>query len=65
MSFDNEYVEQLERLIIETLLPTYNNYYTLTGESKPELDALIIKRLERKQCALFKPKRNEIPFQRF
>ena len=56
MCVDNEYTRQLERLITETLLPTYNKYYTLTGESKPELDVLVIKHLQRKQCALFKPK---------
>ena len=58
MNFDNQYVEQLEQLITETLVPTYNNYYTLTGERKPELNQLIISLIQkRKLCALVKPKK--------
>lgn len=57
MNFDNQYVEQLERLITETLVPKYNDYYTLTGASKPELNPLIVQLIEkRKLCALVKPK---------
>lgn len=56
MNFDNQYVQQLEQLITETLLPTYNNYYTLTGERRPELNQLIITKLQQKRCALVKPK---------
>ena len=57
MNFDNQYVWQLEQLIIETLVPKYNNYYTLTGESKPEPNQLIVDLMQKsKLCALVKPK---------
>ena len=59
MNFDNQYVEQLEQLITETLVPKYNDYYTLTGERKPELNQLIISLIQkRKLCALVKPKKH-------
>jgi hypothetical protein len=36
---DNErYIEQLEKLIVNKLLPIYDEYYKLTELPKPELD---------------------------
>ncbi len=36
---DNErYIEQLEKLIVNKLLPIYDEYYELTGLPKPELN---------------------------
>ena len=34
----DKYIKQLEMLIAENLLPTYNKYYDLIKEPKPELD---------------------------
>lgn len=56
MNVENEYVRKLEELISEKLLPVYDKYYELIEQPKPELDVLVISKLDRKIPALFKPK---------
>ena len=57
MVFDTEYVQSLEQVITDKLLPVYNLYYELTKLPKPDLDVLIISNLRKKQVPkLFLPK---------
>lgn len=38
MNDEERYIEQLEKLIVNKLLPIYDEYYRLTGLPKPELN---------------------------
>lgn len=57
MSADSQYVEHLEKLITEKLLPVYDKYYSLLGVSKPDLDLPLELKAQRKIAALFLPKK--------
>lgn len=62
MQFSHTYVEELEELILGTLLPVYNRYYALKGlplpnkEINPDLLAKIVKK--DKLPALLRPYEN-------
>lgn len=54
MQNDDGYVKQLEELIVK-MVPIYNRYHEITGHKKPPLELSIIRKLTKKQPALFKP----------
>lgn len=54
MQTNDLYVQQLENVIINRLLPVYRLYYEQKGEFPPELDLEVIKRMHRQEPALFK-----------
>ena len=57
MSHDSQYVEHLEKLITEKLLPAYNKYYSLLGQHAPTLDLPAELKVKQKLPALFLPKK--------
>lgn len=56
MSADQEYIAQLENLIVTELLPVREKYYKLLGKTPPELGLSFEFKLRQKIPALFKPK---------
>jgi len=57
MSTDSQYVEHLEKIIMEKLLPVYNKYYSLLGIPKPDLDLPVELKIRQKLPALFLPRK--------
>jgi hypothetical protein len=57
MSADSQYVEHLENLITEKLLPAYTKYYSLLGQRAPDLDLPTQLKMKSKVAALFLPKK--------
>jgi len=57
MQADSQYIEHLENLIMEKLLPVYNKYYSLLGMTKPDLDLPSELKVRQKLPALFLPKK--------
>ena len=57
MSSDSQYVEHLEKIIMEKLLPVYNKYYSLLGTPKPDLDLPAELKVRQKLPALFLPRK--------
>jgi|OpeIllAssembly_1097287.scaffolds.fasta_scaffold28492_5 hypothetical protein len=53
MNDKERYIEQLEKLIVNELLPIYDEYYKLTELPKPELD-IPFSRNRRKISALLR-----------
>jgi hypothetical protein len=58
MSSNQEYVAQLEELILTQLLPIRNKYYRLLGETPPELNLTFEFKLRQRVPALFQPKKS-------
>lgn len=56
MSADQEYIAQLESLIVTELLPVREKYYKLLGKPAPDLGLSLEFKLRQKTPALFKPK---------
>jgi hypothetical protein len=56
MSADQEYIAQLESLIVTELLPVREKYYKLLGKPAPDLGLSLEFKLRQKIPALFKPK---------
>lgn len=54
MQIDEVYVDRLEQMIINQLLPIYKRYYKMQGVEAPALDVEIVKKLDRQEPALFK-----------
>ena len=54
MQTNDKYIQQLESIIINRLLPVYNLYYSQKGEVPPELDLDLVRKLRRQEPALFK-----------
>jgi len=54
MQIDEVYVHRLEQMIANQLLPVYKRYYKMQGIKMPQLDVEIVKKLDRKEPALFK-----------
>lgn len=52
MNYSNQYVQKLEEMIVNQLLPAFDKYYT--GKpfvKKPELDVLVLEILNKKRKA--------------
>jgi len=47
MNDKDRYIEQLEKLIVNKLLPIYDEYYELTGLPRPELNIPICRAAKR------------------
>lgn len=62
MQFSHSYVEELEELILGTLLPVYTRYYSLKGLRAPskDINPQLLARVEKKKkvAALFRPYEN-------
>lgn len=56
MHADQEYIAQLESLIVTELLPVREKYYNLLGKPVPDLGLSFEFKLRQKIPALFKPK---------
>lgn len=56
MHADQEYIAQLESLIVTELLPVREKYYNLLGKPAPDLGLSFEFKLRQKIPALFKPK---------
>lgn len=56
MNFERQYINQLEQLILEKLLPIYSKYYKITGQTEPELDELRPLKAKKQVPALLKKK---------
>jgi hypothetical protein len=56
MNTDQEYITQLEALIVNELLPAREKYYQLLGVQPPDLGLSFEFKLRQKTPALFKPK---------
>ena len=56
MNTDQEYITQLEALIVNELLPAREKYYQLLGKQPPDLGLSFEFKLRQKTPALFKPK---------
>lgn len=54
MTEDQHYVKHLEELVLK-LIPVYDRYYEVTGQPKPPIESNIIKKIVKKQPALFQP----------
>lgn len=52
MTEDQNYVKHLEELVLK-LVPIYDRYYEVTGDPKPPLESTVIKKIVKKQPALF------------
>jgi hypothetical protein len=52
MNYSNQYVQKLEDMILNQLLPVFDKYYTgKPFAKKPELDVLVLSLLNRKKAA--------------
>ena len=56
MSETQQYIQELENLIVSELLPIRQQYYKLLGKTPPELPLSFEFKLRQKIPALFKPK---------
>ena len=56
MNADQDYIAQLENLILTELLPVREKYYRLLGETPPNLDLSFEFKLRQRTPALFLPK---------
>lgn len=56
MSSNQEYIAQLESLIVNELLPVREKYYKLLGKTPPDLGLSFEFKLRQRVPALFKPK---------
>lgn len=54
MQDNYDYIQQLENIIKNRLLPVYKLYYEQKGEVTPELGLEVISKLHRQEPALFK-----------
>lgn len=59
MSSTQDYIAQLESLIVNELLPVREKYYKLLGKTPPELKLSLEFKLRQKVPALFKPITNK------
>jgi len=59
MNDKDRYIEQLEKLILNELLPIYNKYYALKGMPRPEL-SIPIPRSPRKLPAILQKQVSDI-----
>lgn len=58
MSSNQDYIRELENLILTQLLPVHDKYYRLLGETPPDLNLSFEFKLRQRVPALFKPKKS-------
>jgi len=52
---EQQYIKELEQLVLK-LLPIYDRYFEVIGAPKPTLEFPALKKIKKKQPALFQPK---------
>lgn len=54
MEKDEYYVDRLEQMILNQLLPVYRQFYYNQGMTPPELDCEVLQTLKKQKPALFR-----------